>query len=95
MPAETRSPEELFRWAQRCHRERHQACVHCARQHCVFFTDREGLEEYSCYQCGFCVSHDTRTDRYLVFQQPIAQDVLSDSDPELLDNFEDHPALRE
>lgn len=95
MPTELPAAELLYRRAERCHRERHQGCADCEREHCVFFSVWDGREEYRCYECGFCVSHDRRTARYQAFrEEPDASDVLSDDAPDLLEHLEDHPALR-
>lgn len=95
MPIEPPTAETMFREAERCYRQLHQACMACSKEHCVFFTVWEGLSEYRCFECGFGVGHDGRRGEYIAFSESVAgSDLFCDEEPTLLDNLEDHPALR-
>jgi len=87
-------PRQLFHRAAAAYRDGHQACVACGEAHCVFYSARDGTEEYRCFACGFCVGSGRRSGYVVGREQPDAIDVLNDEQPTLLEHLEDHPALR-
>lgn len=86
---------EWFREIVHFYQEGHQACVACRESHCVFFTTQDTIEEYRCFRCGYCVWKDPHSGSYLAAYEEVGKlDILTDREPTLLDQLEDHPILR-
>lgn len=87
---------EWFHEIVHFYRVGHQACIACRKAHCVFRTTQDSNEEYRCFHCGYCVWKDPRSGAYLAGYEEIGTlDILTDREPTLLDQVEDHPVLRE